>query len=108
MSVQEKFIGESLMKDTPSKKIGLRIKDGIVSTEKINDGAVTSIKIANGAVGQMQLDSESQTTSVIQQGNTNPVSSDATYAALQNMQTTIDEEFTGVAFLGEIVDAINE
>ena len=47
---KEKYIGEAALKDKPSKKLTLVIKDGSVTTNKIADENVTTEKVANEAV----------------------------------------------------------
>ena len=61
----EKYIGESLIREEPGKKLKLKIAEGAVTTEKIaNDAVVTSklkdknvteSKIANGAISYRKL-----------------------------------------------------
>lgn len=46
MSTAEKYIGESPLRGEPKKSLGLRIKDGSITTSKLADGAVTSEKIS--------------------------------------------------------------
>lgn len=46
----EKYIGEAALKDKPGKKLGLIIRDGSVTTNKIADENVTTEKVANEAV----------------------------------------------------------
>lgn len=46
----EKYIGEAALKDNPGKKLGLIIRDGSVTTNKIADENVTTEKVANEAV----------------------------------------------------------
>lgn len=53
--LKEKYIGESKMKDTPNKKLHIKLGDKVVTTEKIADKAVTKDKMADKSVGLPEL-----------------------------------------------------
>lgn len=48
MKVNEKYIGESKMKDKPNMKLAFDINEGSVTTDKLMDGAVTPDKLEPG------------------------------------------------------------
>nr|DAI59095.1 MAG TPA: hypothetical protein [Crassvirales sp.] len=50
MGIKNTHFGTSFIKDNPKKKIGLKINNGVITTDKIKDGAVTEEKIRDNAV----------------------------------------------------------
>lgn len=89
MGLKEKFFSEALLKETAKKKLGLVIKDGAVtadkiaddsistekiidkaiSTDKLADGSVTNIKIADNAVSTDKILNYSITTDKLKDGS---------------------------------------
>lgn len=59
----EKYIGEAALKDKPGKKLGLIIRDGSVTTNKIADENVTTEKVANEAVTTSKIAEQAVTNS---------------------------------------------
>lgn len=62
METYEKYISEALLKNEPKKKLGLVLKDGAVTTDKIADKAITESKIADGAVSTIKIKDYAVTT----------------------------------------------
>lgn len=60
---KEKYIGEATLKDKPGKKLGLIIRDGSVTTNKIADENVTTEKVANEAVTTSKIAEQAVTNS---------------------------------------------
>lgn len=58
----EKYIGEAALKDKPGKKLGLIIRDGSVTTNKIADENVTTEKIAKEAITNNKMAKDSVNT----------------------------------------------
>lgn len=75
MSASEKYISESLLKDSPKQALGFKLKNGIITSNKIAAGAITSDKIvddaitgdkiANGAVTTLKIENGAVTNSKI-------------------------------------------
>lgn len=64
----EKYIGEATLKDNPGKKLGLIIRDGSVTTNKIADENVTTEKVTNGAVTTSKIAEQAVTDSKLDDG----------------------------------------
>lgn len=78
----EKYFSEALLRDQPRKKIGLLIKDGSVSTDKLADSAVTMDKLGDDVKDEIhsstvKVDDEMSATSV------NPVQNKVIHNALE-------------------------
>lgn len=61
MSVMETCLGKASLIEEVKKKLGLAIRDGVITTNKIKDKAVTSDKIADGAVTSEKIGNNSIT-----------------------------------------------
>lgn len=61
MGLKEKFFSEALLKETAKKKLGLVIKDGAVTADKIADKSITTDKLHDEAVTTEKIGSQAVT-----------------------------------------------
>lgn len=52
----ENFFSETAIKDKPSKKLLLSIRENSITADKLADGVITTDKIADGAISEDKLD----------------------------------------------------
>ena len=57
----EKYLGESALKDKPKKKLNFIIRDGSITTSKLSPSSVTTEKIKDGAVTEEKIKDEAVT-----------------------------------------------
>lgn len=55
---KDKYFGESPIKDSPSTKLRIVIKDDSITTSKLKDNAVTKEKLADGVISMSKLDND--------------------------------------------------
>ena len=61
MSIMNTHFGASFIKNKPKKKIGLKINNGAITTDKIKDSSITTNKIADNAVTTNKVDNNAIT-----------------------------------------------
>lgn len=101
----EKYIGESLLKDNPSSRLKLVIADGAVTTDKIADAAVTEDKIADGSVSPEKVSEDFTSTFIMPTLNT----LDAKYKNITNeLYTMVRSLQVGGVALSNILGSSEE
>ena len=61
MGIMNRHFGASFIKNKPKKKIGLKINNGAITTDKINDSSITTNKIVDKAVTTNKIDNNAIT-----------------------------------------------
>nr|DAW62437.1 MAG TPA: hypothetical protein [Crassvirales sp.] len=88
MGIKNTHFGTSFIKDNPKKKIGLKINNGAITTDKIKDGSITTSKIADRAVTTNKVDNNAITEDKI-------ASSAVTTSKIRDNSITTSKIFNG-------------